>query len=78
MILMTWMFALKIQSMIDAIQIKTYICRTKNIVIRANDAYPSSKDFSEFFKNELNKIYLQQFLKAQFTAEAKTSDCDVI
>ena len=64
--------------MIDAMQIKTYICGTKNIVIRANDAYQSSKDVSDFFKNELNKICLQQFLKAQFIAEAKTSDCDVI
>ena len=77
MILMTWMFALKIQSMIDEKK-NPYICGTKNIVIRANDAYPSSKDFSDFFKNKSNKICRQQFLKAQFIAEAKTSDCGVI
>ena len=59
-------------------QKKNDICGTKNIVIRANDALPSSKDVNDFFKNKLNKIHLQQFLKDQFTAEAKTLDCDVI
>ena len=57
---------------------KNDICGMKNIVIRVNDALPSSKDFNDFFKNKSNKIGLQQFLKAQFTAKAKTLDCDVI
>ena len=35
-------------------------------------------NFHDSFKNKSNKIRLQQFLKAQFTAEAKTLDCDVI
>ena len=43
-----------------------------------NDALPSSKDFNDFFKNKSNKIRLQQFLKAQFTAEAKALDGYVI
>ena len=49
-----------------------YICEKKNIAIRATDALPSSKDFNDLSKNKSNKIPLQQFLKAQFTAEAKT------
>ena len=57
---------------------KTFIRGTKNLVIRTNDGLPSSKDFNDFFKNKSNKIRLQQFFKAQFTAEAKTLDCDVI
>ena len=71
------MLALKIQSMIDAMQKKPSFVAWK-AVIRANDANPSNKDFSDFFKNKSNKIWLQQFLKAQFIAEAKTSDFDVI
>ena len=51
---------------------KPYICEKKNIAIRATDALPSSKDFNDLSKNKSNKIPLQQFLKAQFTAEAKT------
>ena len=77
MILMTWTFALNTESIIGAIK-KTYICGTKNIAIRATYALPSSKDFNDFFKNNSNKIRLQQFLKAQFTAEAKTLDSDII
>ena len=57
---------------------KTYICGTKNTAIRANYALPSGKDFNGFFKNNSNKIRPHQFLKAQFTAEAKTLDCEVI
>ena len=72
MIVMTWMFALNIQSMISAMQKYPFICGAKNIVIRANDALPSIKDFNDFFKNKSDNICLQQFLKAQFTAEAKT------
>ena len=57
---------------------KPHICSAENIVIRANNTLPSSKDLNDFFKNNSNKIRLQQFLKAQFTAEAKTLDCDMI
>ena len=73
-----WMFLLKIQRMIGAMPKNLDICGTKNIAIKANDAFPSSKDFSDFFKNKSNKIRLQQFLRAQFIVEAKTVYCDVI
>ena len=52
------MFALNIQSMIGAMQINPYICGTKKIVITANDALPSIKDFNNFFKNKSNNIRL--------------------
>ena len=43
-----------------------------------NDAFLSSKDFNDFFKNKPKKIRLQKLLKALFTAKSKTLDCDVI
>ena len=73
-----WTFALTIQRMIGAMPKNPDICATKNIAIKANDAFPSSKAFSDFFKNKSNKIRLQQFLRAQFTVEAKTLYYEVI
>ena len=58
MILMTWMFALNIQSMVGAMQINPYICGTKKIVITVNDSLPSIKDVNNFFKNKSNNIRL--------------------
>ena len=45
---------------------------------KSEDTLPSSKDLNDFFKNNSSKIHLQQFLKAQFTAEAKTLDGNMI
>ena len=55
-----------------------YADGSKNVFMKAQDKFPSPREFSDLFKNKPNKIRLQEFLKKEFTKEVQHRDIKMI